>query len=65
MVELKKRLCTSKKFKKGQKAKECGTELLILESTDGDHDTFICPDCDALELMPKSMRERIKEQWEV
>lgn len=58
-------LCTSKFYKKNKPAKECGVELLILISEDGETVAYICPECDALELMPKNMRERIKEQWEM
>ncbi len=62
-MELKdKRLCTSKTFKKGEKGVECGTELLMVMATDGREGAWICPDCDALEWLPKSMRSRILEQ---
>ncbi len=65
MAELEEpRKCTSKTFKKGQKDQECGTALLIVKPIGGSgrETVWICPDCDSLELMPKSMRERIFEQ---
>ena len=62
-MELKdKKLCTSKTFKKGDAKTECGMELLMVMTTDGKEGAWICPDCDALEMLPKSMRERILEQ---
>lgn len=54
--------CTSKTFKKGEKASECGQPLLIILSNNRKDLTYICPDCDGLEWMPKALRERIVEQ---
>jgi hypothetical protein len=54
--------CTSKTFKKGEKATECGQPLLIILSNNRSDLTYICPDCDSLEYMPRELRERIIEQ---
>ena len=54
------KLCTSEKFKKDGKL--CGVPLLLIMTIDGKEGAYICPDCDALEHLPKSMRERIFEQ---
>lgn len=54
--------CTSKTFKKGDKADECGQPLLIILSNNRKNLTYICPDCDGLEHMPRETRERIVEQ---
>lgn len=59
------RTCTSKVYKKDSKDDVCGETLLVIVSDDKKTYTYICPTCDALELMPKKMRERIKEQWEI
>jgi hypothetical protein len=55
--------CTSKTFnKKGEKAEECGQPLLIILSNNRKDLTYICPECDGLERMPRETRERIVEQ---
>jgi hypothetical protein len=61
-MAVKNKTCTSKIFKKGKEPEECGMELLILKPSNGSDPAWICPDCDSLELLPKSMRERIFEQ---
>lgn len=63
MVETKEiKTCTSKIFKKGEKAAECGQTLLMLYAHKTKEPAFICPDCDGLEFIPKKTRERIFEQ---
>ncbi len=55
--------CTSKTFKKGEKATECGQPLLlIMDKRNKKVLALICPDCDGLEAMPRELRERIVEQ---
>ncbi len=67
MDEVINRTCTSKIFSRDKSEKDhpCGEELVVLVSVDGEIRAYLCPTCDALENLPKSMRERIKEQWEV
>lgn len=58
------RKCTSKIYKRDSEEKnaECGTPLLLIKDAEGKDGAWICPDCDSLEHLPKSMRERIFEQ---
>ena len=65
MDEVINRTCTSKIYSKNKKDEKCGEELLVLMSIDGGTHAFLCPTCDAIENLPKNMRERIKEQWEL
>jgi hypothetical protein len=56
------RRCTSKIFKKDKETAECGIPLLMIKTTSKGDPTWICPDCDGLEYLPKATRERIFEQ---
>lgn len=64
MVEqVDKKMCTSRTYKgNAEKYTLCGEELLILTSEDGETETFICPNCEALERWHREVRERIREQ---